>query len=272
MVAPPLAEVRTEARSVPFVRDMTRHGDRVALITPDGDISYRELAVRVDGVARRLGDRRRLVLVAGANTVDALVGYLGALAGGHPVLLVPGDSQRSLESIVGAYDPDVVVGQEIVERRVGSAHELHPELALLLTTSGSTGSAKLVRLSDDNLQANAESIAAYLAISDTDRAATTLPMHYCYGLSVINSHLLRGASLILTTLSVADDGFWDLFREHRGTSLPVSRTPSTCSTGSASDTCDCRTCATSRRPAAGSSLRAWGATRSWAAATAGTCS
>jgi acyl-CoA synthetase (AMP-forming)/AMP-acid ligase II len=202
---------------VPFARDLASHGDRVALVTPDGQISYRELAVRVDGVARLLGEGRRLVLVAGANTVDALVAYLAALAAGQPVLLVPGD--RTTEALVAAYDPDVVVDGELTQRRAGSAHELHPDLALLLTTSGSTGSAKLVRLSHDNLQANAESIASYLDIRDTDRAATTLPMHYCYGLSVINSHLLRGASLILTTRSVADDGFWELFRAHRGTSF-----------------------------------------------------
>jgi hypothetical protein len=41
-------------------------------------------------------------------------------------------------------------------------------------------------------------------------------MHYCYGLSVIHSHLLRGAGLILTDLSVADACFWELFRTGRG--------------------------------------------------------
>ncbi len=75
----------------------------------------------------------------------------------------------------------------------GSATGLHPDLALLLSTSGSTGSPKLVRLSHRNLVTNAAAIAEYLDIRETDRAATTLPMSYCYGLSVIHSHLLRGA-------------------------------------------------------------------------------
>ncbi|HEX2772355.1 MAG TPA: AMP-binding protein, partial [Micromonosporaceae bacterium] len=129
-----------------------------------------------------------------------------------------------LEQMVGAYDPDVVLRHEgdrwlADQRRPGTGHDLHPDLALLLSTSGSTGSPKVVRLSYDNLQSNAESIAEYLGIRSTDRAATTLPMHYCYGLSVINSHLLRGAGLILTDLSVADACFWDLFRRHRGTTF-----------------------------------------------------
>ena len=183
-----------DTASVPFVARLAEFGDRASLITPDQVVSYAELATRVSAMATRLGTERRLVLVAGANEIDAIVAYLGALAGGHPVILVPGDHAGNLETIVAAYDPDVVVSDErFDERRTGTVHELHPSLALLLSTSGSTGSPKLVRLSRRNLQANAQSIAEYLAIRPSDRAATTLPMHYCYGLSVINSHLLAGA-------------------------------------------------------------------------------
>ncbi|WP_244206978.1 AMP-binding protein [Streptomyces swartbergensis] len=201
------------------------YGDRVALITREGELSYRELAGRVADTAERLGSVRRLVLLAGANRVDALVTYLAALSAGHPVLLVPGDSESTIRSLTEAYAPDVVARPEadgtwtLAERHRTGVHTLHPDLALLLSTSGSTGSPKLVRLSHENLQANAESIATYLGIDDTDRAATTLPMHYCYGLSVIHSHLLRGAGLILTERSVSEAAFWDEFRAGRGTSL-----------------------------------------------------
>ncbi|MGR8011915.1 AMP-binding protein [Streptomyces hypolithicus] len=211
-------------KTVPFASSLSAHGDRTAVITADGPLSYRELAERVDATARRLGPARRLVLLVGAATVDALVVHLAALAAGHPVLLVPGDHPEAVRSLIDAYDPDIVARPDggtwvLDERRPVSAHDLHPDLALLLSTSGSTGSPKLVRLSHENLQANAESIAEYLGIRDTDRAATTLPMHYCYGLSVIHSHLLRGAGLILTDLSVADRCFWELFRAGRGSAF-----------------------------------------------------
>ncbi|KUL21058.1 AMP-dependent synthetase [Streptomyces regalis] len=212
-------------KTVPFTRALAAYGDRVALITPDGDLSYRELAERVTATAERLGPVRRLVLLAGANRTDALVTHLAALWAGHPVLLVPGDSESTIRSLTEAYAPDVVARPHtdgtwsLDERHPSSAHTLHPDLALLLSTSGSTGSPKLVRLSHENLQANAESIAMYLGIDDTDRAATTLPMHYCYGLSVIHSHLLRGAGLILTERSVSEAAFWEEFRAARGTSL-----------------------------------------------------
>ncbi|MEU9993979.1 AMP-binding protein [Streptomyces sp. NPDC050848] len=216
--------------ALPLAHGLALHGDRTALVTAEGEVSYGELARRVADTARRLGPGRRLVLLPGANTVGALVVHLAALSAGHPVLLVPGDHPEAVAALTAAYDPDVVAhpgsgsGSDsgewrIEERRSGSAHSFHPDLALLLSTSGSTGSPKLVRLSYDNLQANAESIATYLGIRDTDRAATTLPMHYCYGLSVVHSHLLRGAGLVLTELSVADACFWDLFRTARGTAL-----------------------------------------------------
>ncbi|MEU9087547.1 AMP-binding protein [Streptomyces sp. NPDC048357] len=210
--------------TVPFALGLAAHGDRTAVITADGPVSYAELAERVDAAARRLGRERRLVLLVGSNTIDALVVHLAALAAGHPVLLVPGDHPEAVQSLIDAYDPDVVARPEggdmlLDERRQVSAHKLHPDLALLLSTSGSTGSPKLVRLSHENLQTNAEAIAQYLDIRDTDRAATTLPLHYCYGLSVVHSHLLRGAGLILTDLSVADTCFWELFKAGRGTAL-----------------------------------------------------
>ncbi|MEX5236883.1 AMP-binding protein [Kocuria arenosa] len=209
---------------VAFAADLARHGDRPAVLTGERVLSYRELAERVDDVAGRLGTERRLVVLAAANDVDSLVAYLAALTAGHPLLLVPADKPAALDSLVAAYDPDVVLrsgdGTPVLdERRPGTRHELHPDLALLLSTSGSTGSPKLVRLSHENLVSNAEAIAEYLGIGPDDRAATTLPMSYCYGLSVLNSHLLRGAGLVLTDLSVVDPCFWDLFRAHRATSF-----------------------------------------------------
>jgi acyl-CoA synthetase (AMP-forming)/AMP-acid ligase II len=205
---------------VPFAHGLRAWGDRPAVVTADARLSYAELADRVEAVAARLGPAPRLVLLAMANTVDSVVAYLAALAGGHPVLLAPAAGGPAAARLRATYDPDVVVrGASVEERRAGSVHRLHPELAVLLSTSGSTGSAKLVRLSAANLQANAEAIADYLGIRGTDRAATTLPLSYCYGLSVLNSHLVRGASVLLTDRSVVEAGFWRLFREQRCTTF-----------------------------------------------------
>lgn len=200
----------------------------VALINADAVVTYAELQQRIEERVQQLGSVRRLVMASAANDLEPLVTYLAALRGGHPVLLLaPGDDEvarRHRESLIARFDPDVLAlgaddDYRLVERRDGSAHDLHPELALLASTSGSTGSPKLVRLSAENVRSNAAAIAEYLRLDPRDRAATTLPPHYCYGLSVINSHLLAGASVLLTGLSVTDERFWEAARRHRITSF-----------------------------------------------------
>jgi acyl-CoA synthetase (AMP-forming)/AMP-acid ligase II len=209
-----------------FPHRLADHGDRVALVTESATITYRELAERVDAAAERLGPRR-LVMLAAASHPDAIVYYLAALSGGHPLLLVAAGNPEAIRSLQSVYDPDLIAapaggadqGWALEERRATARHRLHPDLALLMSTSGSTGSPKLVRLSRQNLQSNAEAIGSYLDLRETDRAITSLPMAYCYGLSVINSHLQRGASLVLTDRSVVSGEFWDLFRRTEATSL-----------------------------------------------------
>jgi acyl-CoA synthetase (AMP-forming)/AMP-acid ligase II len=202
----------------PLVDYLRGHGDRVALLTDTQRMTYRELADHVVEAAHEIGEQRGLVLLETRNDVATLTNYLGAMAGNHVVLPVP--AGRDHTTIVQTYHPAVVIDADGVHHRHRAGFpELHEDLALLLSTSGSTGSPKLVRLSRTNLVANAAAIAEYLDICETDRAATTLPMSYCYGLSVIHSHLLRGAGLILTDHSVTDDALWQLFRRCRGTSF-----------------------------------------------------
>ncbi|WP_370331522.1 non-ribosomal peptide synthetase [Mycolicibacterium hippocampi] len=201
----------------PLVAHLRRHGQNTAVLTESRRLCYAELADLVAAAARDLGDRRRLILLETRNDVDTLVRYLGALAADHVVIPVPPGRDHS--AVITTYQPDVVIDATGVHLRPGAGHDMHDDLALLMSTSGSTGSPKLVRLSRANLLANASAIAEYLQIDSTDRAATTLPMSYCYGLSVVHSHLLVGAALILTEHSVADDAFWDLFRRHRGTTF-----------------------------------------------------
>ncbi len=214
----------SRTRATALVDALARHGERVALVDGDVLVPYDELADRVERLRERLGAARRLVAVEAGRDVASLVAYLGALAAECPVLLLPpGGGDAALSH---AYDPDVVLRADgvrvaVQERRAVSAHVLHPALALLMSTSGSSGSPKLVRLSRRNLLANAAAIGEALHVRDDDRAITTLPLHYCYGLSVVHSHLLRGAAVVLTEMSVLDAGFWDLFRRSRVTTLPA---------------------------------------------------
>lgn len=210
-----------------WVSRLHRYGSLPALITAERTVTYADLAGRVDELAAQLSGERRLALVAAAATPDSVVSYLAALAAGHVVLMVAPGSGGPADQLRADYDPDIVLNADgsVEVVRAGPAHDLHPELALLLSTSGSTGSSKLVRLSAANLEANTAQIAAFLQVRTDDCAALTLPLSYCYGLSVLQTHLANGASILLTDLSVVDECFWDLFERTGATTFPgVPRT------------------------------------------------
>ena len=165
------------------------------------------------------------------NSIESVAAYLGCLRHGHvPLLLGANLSPELLTTIIERYQPDFIYAPRTqptegqipsyqLSARTSAQTALHPELALLLSTSGSMGSPKLVRLSASNLQSNAQAIAHYLELSPQERPITSLPLNYSYGLSIMNSHLLVGATIVLTDLSVAQAQFWDLFNTQAATSL-----------------------------------------------------
>ena len=128
----------------------------------------------------------------------------------------PAEKSFLFDKYIQAFDMDGYCFLKTTEDFIG---DIHPDLALLLTTSGSTGSPKLVRLSYENLRSNAESIAQYLGITSEERPITSLPMYYSYGLSVINSHLIKGATLLLTDKPVIQKDFWTFAKKQKATSL-----------------------------------------------------
>ena len=181
---------------------------------------------------------RPLVFSFCENSYGALCGYAGFLSGGAvPLLLDAGMHRELLDGLLETYRPGFLWLPErmaggfpgtkrllsmegyVLLGRGEAPPAMHPGLALLLTTSGSTGSPKLVRQSRRNIESNARAIVRYLEIGEEERAITTLPMNYTYGLSIVQSHLLAGASLILTGRSVVEPEFWALFREREATSF-----------------------------------------------------
>ncbi|MBK9037247.1 MAG: AMP-binding protein [Myxococcales bacterium] len=193
----------------------------IALIdaTTDRRISYAELDALVAVAAARLrADGGGLVALFAGNDVASIVELLGAWAAGLPVLLLDRALDAELaDAVLDRYRPEVVRGRAWVGRRGGVAPD--PALALLLSTSGSTGSRKLVRLSAAAVEANARAIAAALALGPGAVAPTTLPIHYSFGLSVVTSHLAAGATVLVTGDGLVTDGFWAACRRHGATSL-----------------------------------------------------
>ena len=199
-----------------------------AVVTDGGRcVSYAELKRLSDGWAAKLPPRSLVFLLVG-NNLDSLVAYVSCL--NHDIVPLMLDARidgQLLQRFLEIYRPDFIWrptedGYCLVEGHPASdvGHsDLFGDLALLLTTSGSTGSPKLVRQSYRNIRANTASIVEYLKLDSTERPITTLPMNYTYGLSIINSHLAVGATILLTEKSIMQREFWNFFSEQRATSF-----------------------------------------------------
>ncbi|MNG90529.1 Long-chain-fatty-acid--CoA ligase [compost metagenome] len=186
----------------------------------EGWLSYGELALRVAQLATAYPVERSLIYLPFFTRTSHLLHYLAALKLGHVVMLAdPALSLAQHQASCQQFEANYWVNEtgELLRLRAMEL-PLHPELAVLLPTSGSTGCAKWVRLSGRNLAANASSIREYLTLTAAERAITSLPLYYSYGLSVLNSHLLVGASLVLSEESVLERAFWQQVAQHDVTS------------------------------------------------------
>lgn len=177
-----------------------------------------------------LQDEKQLILILCHNDLRTIQAYVSAMNSGHAVMLLAADTNEELlVAIIEQYEPKWIIGLTQYEgytkddsylvRKNEQQMNIHPDLALLLSTSGTTGSQKFVRLSYENLRSNAEAIIEYLEIDENDRAIMNLPLSYSYGMSIVNSHLLAGATILLTNDSVIEQSFWEFLREERATSI-----------------------------------------------------
>jgi acyl-CoA synthetase (AMP-forming)/AMP-acid ligase II len=227
----------------PAMLDLVTHDDASprspALHLAGGrTLTYGDLAGQVGDVARSLRhDGKALVLCAGDRDLPTLLAYLAALRVGHTVAFLPATAE-----ILSAYQPEFVVpapgagdgltdlgyhasedlpgGTRIFRRRAAQpAADIFADTALLLATSGTTGSPKAVRLSYSGLADNAAAIIRALGITSAERAPTTLPITHAYGLSVLNTHLLAGASIMLSDSSPLSLATWDQLTRTGATSF-----------------------------------------------------
>lgn len=221
--------------------NLDKHKHNIAVITDRGErLTYEELVVATQTFVDAV-QQKSLLFCQCENRLGSLVGYVACMEHHIPIVLLDGSKDLTvLQNLMAIYQPEYVwlstdkvdgIGGETIhsyasfslqkmhyENEVDKP-EINSELALCLTTSGSTGSPKFVRLSEKNVLANAESIAEYLEIDENERPVTTLPSYYSYGVSVINSHLIKGATLLLTEGTVAQRDFWNFMKEQKATSI-----------------------------------------------------
>ena len=163
------------------------------------------------------------------NSIESVSFLIKAFESQHVLVLLSSALSENLKSALESnYTPNYIYdplrlticgynfdSTSLHVRNVYSYHNLHANLRVLLSTSGTTGSPKFVKLSESNLLSNAESISSYLPILASDIVPLNLPIHYSYGLSILTSNALKGATLIAGVQDVMSKGFWDNFEKYQ---------------------------------------------------------
>ena len=207
-----------------------------AIDDKDNQISYGEL-INFSEELFNVIKSRSIVFHFSENSVASLSFYISCIhLKAVPLLLSPQTELELIHTLIGKYKPNYIIAPERISQNFkgevlkefgdyklidqqGSAHQLYEDLSLLLPTSGSTGSPKLVRHSYKNLASSAQSVAELFELDTTHKAFAFLPMYYTMGLSAIHSHLIAGATLVLVKSAMTDAAFWKTLKESEPKSL-----------------------------------------------------
>ena len=215
--------------------------DKVAVVDDnDRQLTYGEIRDFSEEFAKVISSRSFIFILA-ENSIGSLLGYTASLTNRVVPLIMSAKTDGGLfsnlrdtympeymwvpESMVDSLNYHVVFrSYEYALVKTGYPPvQLFDDLSLLLPTSGSTGSPKLVRHSYRNIEANAYNVQRLFRLTEKEKAMAILPMHYTMGLSVITSHLLAGATVLLSGKSLLDKGFWSRLKDATSfTGVPYS--------------------------------------------------
>jgi long-chain acyl-CoA synthetase len=206
-----------------YLFENIRDTAKECIISRDGILTYRDLASRIDSLAAYLvntiGTGNECLLLS-ENNLFFIVAYLAIIKSGNTALLVEiriTDSQLAAIynqctiriSFIQKKFQSKVAGKDsiLTEDVLTGLFPMHPfasmpvkddDVAVVIFTSGSTGAKKGVMLTHRNLYANTQSIVQYLELTPDDRICATLPLFYCYGASLLHTHLRVGGSILLS--------------------------------------------------------------------------
>jgi acyl-CoA synthetase (AMP-forming)/AMP-acid ligase II len=202
-------------------------------------LTFAQFSERVESFAAHLRfPRKALGFHFPWNDSPSLIAYVAAIEAGHAVVMLDPELDPEWKmKLIERFHPEFIIapashapdpavvgggGYTACEPQEGQVllcavsrhrYPIHPDLTLLISTSGSTGSPKLVRLSRRNLESNARQINDVVKNGDADRYMVSSPIFNGLGQSVIHSALLAGGSLVLSRSRIVSREYWDTVRD-----------------------------------------------------------
>lgn len=225
-----------------FEIDKKPASSMAAIDDAGGQLTYGEL-VNLRGDLSSVLPERELVFCLCENKVGSLAGFLSLYDCKDVCLLLSAHIDKALLKVLDdTYGPSYYWMPEAMVRDYGyeevygymgfslcktgkKAPAMHSNLSMLMTTSGTTGSPKLVRHKYGNIESNAKNVAKVFGWTPEERGIIDLPIQYTMGLNVINSHLYAGAAVLLIEANLMSPQYWSFIKEQKGsnfTGVPFS--------------------------------------------------
>lgn len=215
-------------------KNLKKYKSKVALIDDKlNSVDYTEL-FEIKNRFKKLFPTGSIVLILVDNSIDSISSYIGFLDLKVVKVIVDNNiSRKFFKDLEKKYNLNYVIclqnkmkflsikGYKILYgnvcyKKLGKKNlKINTINSLLLTTSGSTSSPKFVRLSQLNLIDNCSKIKKYFGLTHNSRAITSLQPAYSYAISIINSHISAGGSLIITKKNIMESKFWECFKKFK---------------------------------------------------------
>jgi long-chain acyl-CoA synthetase len=217
-------------------RNLRKFGKNHALINSKKKYSFNEIFLKSIELKKKIL-RNKLILIICKNEIDIIFYYIAFAYNKSPLILVDSKTSKDeLQSIINKYKPYYICSNLeilknlrilnnplidksdetiVIENTKVKNFKINKSLFLLLSTSGTTGSSKFVRLSFKNIYDNTIKILEYLKINKSHVGITNMPFAYSYMLSVINTHIHSGASMFVTDKSIIDRDFWKIYQKYK---------------------------------------------------------
>jgi long-chain acyl-CoA synthetase len=206
------------------------NNNEIAFISNNNTYTYKDLNNFSKKISKYIKVKKSLIIILSNNLIESVFAYFSLLHLKHvPIILDEKTDRIFLKKLIKTYKPNYIWSPikkrerkkkvfffenynliELNKKKIN----LHKDLCLLATTSGSTGSKRLVKQSYINLKSNTDEICKYLNIKKKDKTIMTLPINYTFGMSVLNTHYIKKSIIILNNNSILQKKFWEIFKTY----------------------------------------------------------